>query len=410
MKDWEMTNQNNNHENVAYEKIGDNVSIFLRDGRWYANFQYNGKQQRKSLKTTSKKQARQKAVLLEAEIADGRYDRPVKAPSVEKVFADYVAHQRAEDKAKKTMAKIELVLRRVIELADKRRVRSILGIDLEFIDAYRAMRATAEKKPAPKTISNELVIIRQLVNFALSRNKITRDPLKGLRLKKPKSRPQPCWTRAEVDKILAAAKGPHRPSMVLLAETGMRVGELCWLTWEDIDLTLGVIKIQPKDDWRPKTGDQRAIPISPAARAQLDELPRRYRWVVTAAPSRRYPEGGHQISDRRLLQYLKRVLKRLGLKGHVHTSRHSFISHALTQGIPEAIVRQWVGHVDQEILKHYTHIADSASQAAMQRLAQPQNGSLQMNKETKDGQSNVVSESAQNQHNEGRSKNAEDAK
>jgi len=33
------------------------------------------------------------------------------------------------------------------------------------------------------------------------------------------------------------------------------------------------------------------------------------------------------------------------------------------------VVRAWVGHVDTETLKRYTHIADSASQAAMQDFA-----------------------------------------
>jgi hypothetical protein len=42
----------------------------------------------------------------------------------------------------------------------------------------------------------------------------------------------------------------------------------------------------------------------------------------------------------------------------------------VSSGIPEAIVRQWVGHVDREVTKLYTHIADEASQAAMQRLAE----------------------------------------
>jgi exosome complex RNA-binding protein Rrp42 (RNase PH superfamily) len=56
----------------------------------------------------------------------------------------------------------------------------------------------------------------------------------------------------------------------------------------------------------------------------------------------------------------------------LHTFRHSFISHALPQGIPEAMVRQWMGHVDQEVLRHYTHIVDAASQAAMQRLSAAQ--------------------------------------
>jgi integrase/recombinase XerD len=114
----------------------------------------------------------------------------------------------------------------------------------------------------------------------------------------------------------------------------MRAGELKHLTWDDVDFERGVLHIRPKDDWQPKTGDIRAVPISPALRELLGQLPRRTRWVVTARASRRYPDGDHQISERRLLDYLKRVLKRLGLKGHLHTFRHAFISHALTSGVP----------------------------------------------------------------------------
>ncbi|HVX15573.1 MAG TPA: site-specific integrase [Pirellulales bacterium] len=373
----EHNDHHKNHSEVAYEKIGALVSIFQRGTRWYANFQRDGEQVRQSLKTTSKKQARQKAIALEAQLIEGRYERPVKAPPIASVFDEYVAYLIAEGRAKKTLSAVKLVRRRVLELAGQRRVRSLDEVDLCFIDAYRNMRTAGEKRPADKTMTTEVVIIRQMVNFALSRNKLQRDPLNGLKIKKAKPRPQPCWTREEADSILAAASGTHRPSLVLLAATGMRVGELRWLTWEDIDLALGVIQIRPKDDWKPKTGDQRAIPISAEARAQLNELPRRHRWVVTAAPSRRYPDGDHQISERRLLRHLKRVLKRLKLRGHLHTFRHSFISHALMLGTPEAIVRQWVGHIDAEILKQYTHIHDAASQAAMQRLDRAQKKPLQ---------------------------------
>ena len=55
---------------------------------------------------------------------------------------------------------------------------------------------------------------------------------------------------------------------------------------------------------------------------------------------------------------------------HLHTFRHAFISNAITKGTPEAVVRDWVGHVDADILKLYTHIADQDSQAAMRRLAE----------------------------------------
>jgi integrase len=100
----------------------------------------------------------------------------------------------------------------------------------------------------------------------------------------------------------------------------------------------------------------------------LRGLRRHGRWVLWAPkPTSKAADG--QISERTLLTYLKRVLKQLGLPGHLHTFRHSFISHALISGVPEATVRSWVGHVDADILRTYTHINDQASQAAMARLS-----------------------------------------
>lgn len=361
-----MTDSAGKPVNTPSEKIGEIVSIFQRGQRWYANFQADGKQHRRSLKTTSKKQARQSAIRLEAEILEGRFRETAKAVTIDKAVEAYVAHQRTESRAAKTIAKIELTCRRLKELAQSRKVTSLSAVNLTFVDAYRAVRVAAGAKP--KTVHNETVILRQLVNFAVRRELLNNDPLRGMRLKRPKPSRQPCWTRHQVNLIVGKAGEPHLPSLVLLAETGMRVGELKHLTWEDVDFERGVLHIRPKAGWQPKSGDQRAVPMSAAARVLLTSLPRNALWVVTAAASKLYPDGRHQISERRLLQYLQRILKRLGLPGHLHTFRHSFISHALTRGTPEAVVRTWVGHVDADVMKLYTHIADQASQAAMQRL------------------------------------------
>lgn len=136
--------------------------------------------------------------------------------------------------------------------------------------------------------------------------------------------------------------------------------------------------------------------MSPALNSLLAQLPRNSDWVLTAAPSTNYPAGDHQISERRLLLYLKRVLKRLGLPGHLHTFRHAFISHALTSGIPEAVVRQWVGHVDPDIIRQYTHVADKISQQAMEQLSAAAKSDQRTSPQ--DG-SNDVGELAQIQHN-----------
>ncbi|REJ74406.1 MAG: site-specific integrase [Planctomycetota bacterium] len=225
--------------------------------------------------------------------------------------------------------------------------------------------------------------------------KISRDPLDGLRIKEPKPTRQPCWTPEEVEQILNASQGTQRTAFTLLADTGMRVGEAKWLNWEDIDFKRGVLHIRAKDGWKPKSGDARTVPMSPRIRELLAGLDRRGPWVLRAAPSRKHPRGDGQLSERRLLQSLKRVLKRLGLHGHLHTFRHAFISHALMAGTPEAIVRDWVGHVDDKIIQMYTHVADAESQRAMARLAEARCVSDPENVESCDVPSTTEPQSAQ---------------
>ena len=260
----------------------------------------------------------------------------------------------------------------MLELAATRGHRLIMHVNLAFVDAYRSLRATQLTRrgqpPMPRTIMNETVQIRMFVNFALSRKMISDDPLAGLKIPKVKSCGQVCWTPNEIASILGALDGPYRDVFAIWAETGMRFAEVAGLEWNDIDFANNVILLRPKDGWRPKNGEERAVPMSPGVRSMLAARPREFRWVYTMQPSTKFPLGDHQLQESRLLAYLKRRLEQLGLGGMIHSFRHSFITNARVAGTPEAIVRQWVGHLDREVTKIYTHILSPDSQAAMARL------------------------------------------
>ena len=354
--------------NMNNERVGEVASIFNRNGVWYLNMQFRGKQIRKSLKTSNKKEARARALALERELLKGEAVKTVESEPA--LIADaieaLILSCETEELRPKTISKYSQVLKDVAEFAESRNLDKLEQLDICFVDAYRQYRKQAGAKP--KTIYTEVGVIRRLLLFAKTRRMLSEDPLEGLKLTEPKTEPQPFWNWDEVEQVLGASSKVHRPVFIFLAETGLRIGELRWLTWDDVELKQGLIHVRPKDDWTTKTGNVRSIPISARARKVLQAQPRRSRWVFTARASKRYPQGDHQISERRLLESLKRTLKKLGLKGHLHTFRHSFISRAIVQGIPEAIIRKWVGHVDHKTLQHYTHIADRESQAAMQRL------------------------------------------
>jgi integrase len=377
------------------EPVGDRVRIFRRGQVWYANFQDGGKQHRLSLRTSSKKEARRRALKIAHDLEAGRW-KPASVPTtIAEGIEAYQNFLRAEGRAPKTLGKYNKVFERVLDLSNDREITELSGIDLKFVDAYKGLRT--DKGAKLKTIYTEAVIIRQLINFALVRDMILNDPLKGIRLRKPKPTPQPCWTYQQVQTILANSPETVQRAFTLLAETGMRFGELAWLTWDDIDLKANVLHIRAKEGWKPKTGDQRSVPLSEIARAVLQSLPRRGTWVVTMPSSRTHRQAGRQWTERRLLDALKRILRKLNLLGKLHTFRHYFISNALMQGMPEATVRKWVGQVDEEILKLYTHIHDRASQAAMQRLGEANHKELQR-EENADERTDADRDAAQNQH------------
>lgn len=357
--------------NTNNERVGEVASIFNRNGVWYINMQFRGKQIRKSLKTSNKKEARARALALERELLKGETVKTVESEPalITDAIEALIQSCKTEELRPKTISKYRQVLKGVADFAESRDLYKLEQLDMRFVDAYRQYRKQDGAKP--KTIYTEVGVIRRLLLFAKTRRMLNEDPLDGLKLTEPKTEPQPFWNWDELELILESSSKVHRPVFTFLAETGLRIGELRWLTWDDVDLKQGLIHIRPKDNWTTKTGNVRSIPISDRARGVLQKQPRHSRWVFTARASPKYPQGDHQVSERRLLESLKRTLKKLKLKGHLHTFRHSFISRAIVEGIPEAIIRTWVGHVDHKTLQHYTHIANRESQAAMQRLNRP---------------------------------------
>jgi integrase len=64
------------------------------------------------------------------------------------------------------------------------------------------------------------------------------------------------------------------------------------------------------------------------------------------------------------------VLAKLGLEGTNHKFRHSFCTIAVLAGVNFFTLRRWVGHIDEEALKIYVHIADEEAQVTMRQLAE----------------------------------------
>ena len=181
---------------------------------------------------------------------------------------------------------------------------------------------------------------------------------------------------AQVNAILAAADGALKYWLLVLALTGMRVGELQRLRQEDVDLVGGWIHIRSRPGAETKTRDSRKIPIHPRLRRALEALPAHgHQWYFVAAPGSRYPAGGHWVNPKQVNDRFALVLKRLGMPAGresgfvVHSLRHFFESFTVNAGIPPRAIDGWLGHrSDRSMGAVYYHLSDGESQEFMAKV------------------------------------------
>jgi len=63
-----------------------------------------------------------------------------------------------------------------------------------------------------------------------------------------------------------------------------------------------------------------------------------------------------------------KILKRVHLKGSLHTLRHTFASQSIMNGVLPADVMEYLGHSSFEIMKIYTHLIPAHLDSGLDKL------------------------------------------
>ena len=203
----------------------------------------------------------------------------------------------------------------------------------------------------PVSVNNELRILRRILNFAKSRN-IPVVTTSVEFLPEPKRGRVKVWTEKEVARLFEAClkEAPDiLPILVFLANTGCRRGEALALTWPNVNLDNGLIEITPSEEWQPKDGEPREIPISDVLMPWLSGERASAKWVFPC------PSTGNRYAfwpERKF----QRAQKAAGLSGGVHTLRHTYASHFLQKQPDLFLLARVLGHSDVAVTKLYSHL------------------------------------------------------
>lgn len=251
------------------------------------------------------------------------------------------------------------------------------GIDFSQVDYLRLQHFLSTLYDLgihPNSVSRIISGVKSFGRYLQLEGYIERDPTVLLEVpRKGRYLPEVLST-SEVDQILeaAASKGGHegvrnRAIIELLFSCGLRVSELCGLTFPDVFLEEGFLRIQGKGS------KQRLVPLSPSA---IEELKTYLRDPERPSPKRGQEEYvflsrlGKAISRITVFVFIKEAAQLAGITKKIspHTFRHSFATALLEGGANLQAIQLMLGHEDVSTTEIYTHIDRSKLRDQIERF------------------------------------------
>jgi integrase len=260
--------------------------------------------------------------------------------------------------APKTISSMRTIIESFQRTCHKTRMKEVTGQDL--VGYFSTLRLQANIDPADPnrteklrkrnvTVKNHYATLHAF--FKQSKINIA-DMLEPQQIPRCKGRKPEAFTDAELSKLWVAANREEKIRLQFFCVTGFRKKEVAHLTWADIDLETGMVKVTPKDGWRRK--NKRPFEIGLPAwltvllRERREDRPGD-RWVFPSAT-------GMVARCNQLLLTLKDVARRAGVTGRVdlHNFRSTYAS-MLNEGgnvtIEEISAR--LGHADTTTTRVY---------------------------------------------------------
>lgn len=239
-------------------------------------------------------------------------------------------------------------------------------------------RNNEAKTLAPKSVNHGLKWMRMVFRAARLDGVIADDPtekVKSVSMRGVEARSRRPLTIKEIKAVLAVADDEWRSMILFGLYTGQRLGDICRLTWENLDLLAGELRMV-----QGKTGKRIILPLAGPLRLHVDSLsvsddpsaaihPRAFgvvdRTGRAAGVSAQFADLLAQAGLRKKQEHRKTHGKGSGIGNSssgisFHSLRHTAVSFLKDAGVPESVVMEMVGHDSVEISRHYTRSGTKA--------------------------------------------------
>ncbi len=227
---------------------------------------------------------------------------------------------------------------------------------------YASFAESLSGRHAPKGIQFALNVVHNYLRFYFEQGRL-RFPLYLARVPRARSNSHEAITEGEYQRLVAYLKCcqplPLRnlAILMLLHDTGLRIGELLSLEIEDIEQDCSAVVKTEKTVrdrrvfWNPDTDlilQQYLVERINHGPAECDAL-----FVADGRFADRV------ISRRSVERMLRQTLVHAGIQTKLcpHSFRHAFIHRLARLSVPDAIIAQLVGHSTPATIAHYTKLS-----------------------------------------------------
>lgn len=238
---------------------------------------------------------------------------------------------------------------------------------------------------SPKTVSCVLAALKSIFSYASRTKNFPLADVSGIFVKQPQ-KPMQILSRAEQQKLshyLCGHLTLCNLGILLCLYTGLRVGEICALKWEDISFDEQILRveqtmqrIQKPDDGEKKTEVLVSAPKSDCSIRKIPIPDEIFQFIADAKhPGDTYFLTGmtcKYMEPRTMQNRFKAVAKKCGIENvHFHMLRHTFATRCVELGFDVKSLSEILGHASVNItLNRYVHPSMELKQQNMNRLGE----------------------------------------